>query len=377
MDADDRLAVFERGDAIEVPFDKIESELSALWRKAAESRPGAAPNAVTRACLWNLVLRVDGPEHFIFAKRLIDEVAQRIPTRTIVMAAEPGGADEVRAWVEANWRRPEGERASGSDEVTLLASGGAAARLPSLVRALLHPDAPTAMFWPAEFPELTREVQELIHEADRLIVDTRRLPSETELKQLCAIGAREPNLEIADLSWIGISPLRGLCASLFDPPRDPTVLERLDRVSATSNIEGTQARALLALGWLAARLGWSEMHRVPATGATEDGAQGQRHPRTRRWQARRRDGQNLVIELKTDLSGGKHGVAGLELQAGRDVWSLERQTCIDVSGPDMPPRSQPARSHSNAELVSAALGARGRDPMFREALAYAVRLVEA
>jgi len=140
---DERLAEFERGDAIEVPVDRIESELSALWRKAAENRD--AP--VTRACLWNLVMRVDGPERFARAKRLIDEVAQRIPARTIVMASEPGGAGGVRAWVEANWRRPAGSAASGSDEVTLLASGGGEPRLPSLVRALLHPDAPTAMFW--------------------------------------------------------------------------------------------------------------------------------------------------------------------------------------------------------------------------------------
>jgi hypothetical protein len=42
----------------------------------------------------------------------------------------------------------------------------------------------------------------------------------------------------------------------------------------------------------------------------------------------------------------------------------------------MPPRTQPVRSHSDAELVSAALGARGRDGIYREALAHAVALVE-
>jgi hypothetical protein len=70
-------------------------------------------------------------------------------------------------------------------------------------------------------------------------------------------------------------------------------------------------------------------------------------------------------------------VAGLELSAGQEVWSLKRDTSIHVSGPDMPARTQPARSHSDAELLASALGSRGRDNMFRDALAAASDLVRA
>ena len=145
--------MFERGDAIEVPVGRIEAELAALWRRAAEARPGQIPNAVTRACLWNLVVRVRGDAEFTHAKRVIDDLAQRIPARTIVMRIEPEEPDGLRAWVEANWRRREGGGpASGSDEVTLWASGNAIERVPSLVRALLYSDAPTAMFWAGALP---------------------------------------------------------------------------------------------------------------------------------------------------------------------------------------------------------------------------------
>jgi glucose-6-phosphate dehydrogenase assembly protein OpcA len=206
-------------------------------------------------------------------------------------------------------------------------------------------------------------VRELVHQADRLIVDTRKLESERGLLDLCAIGAREPELQLADLSWIGISPLRGMCAALFDPPRDSSVLERLDRVRVVSNIVGTQARGLLALGWLMSRLGWSDVARA----SEEKGA--------RRWKAKRQDGKPVSLELSTE-PGGDHGVAALELHAGGDVWSLERDTSIHVRGPDLPPRSQPARSHSDAELLASALGSRGRDVMFRDALACAAALVQ-
>jgi glucose-6-phosphate dehydrogenase assembly protein OpcA len=363
--SDEKLVEFERGQAIEVPVGRIEGELAALWRRAAESRPGQIPNAVTRACLWNLVVRVQGEAQFTQAKRLIDDLSQRIPARAIVMRSEPEGKDAIRAWVEANWRRREGGGpASGSDEVTLWAQGNAVEQLPSLVRALLFTDAPTAMFWPGALPSSTAVVRELLHQADRLIVDTRQLTDERGLGELCAIGREDPNLELADLSWIGISPLRGMCAALFDPPRDPAQLYKLDRVRVVSQIHGTQARALLGLGWLMARLGWSEPHRL----GDDDGA--------RRWEAKRRDGQRVQLELAT-APGGRHGVAALELQAGDDVWSITRDECIHVRGPDLPPRAQPARSHSDADLLASALGLRGRDSVYREALAKAAALVSA
>jgi glucose-6-phosphate dehydrogenase assembly protein OpcA len=363
---EERLAEFERGDAIEVAPGRIEAELANLWRQAAESKPGDAPKPVTRACLWNLIVRVQGEPQFVHIKRVIDDLSQRLPARTIVTRVEPDGDDSLRAFVEANWRRREGGAASGSDEVTLWATGRAIERLASLVRALLFSDAPTAIFWPGAPPAIDERTREFLHEADRLIVDTRKLPSEQGLVELCQLGARDPELEVSDLSWLGISPLRGMATSLFDPPRDPTVLARIDRVRVTSNIvHGTQARGLLALGWLASRLGWSQPQR-----------QGDA-PSLRCWRATRRDGRPVLLELATAAGTANHGVAGLDLQAGDAVWSLTRDSAIHVIGPDLPPRTQPARSHTDAELLASALGARGRDVIFKEALAAAAALVMA
>ena len=365
MTSDGHLAEFERGDAIEVAPERIEAELAQLWRRAAEHKPGDAPKPVTRACLWNLIVRVEGEAQFAHIKRVIDDLSQRIPARAIVTRLEKGG-DSLRAFVEANWRRREGGVASGSDEVTLWATGEARERLPSLVRALLFSDAPTAIFWPGTLPPVDERTREFVHEADRLIVDSRKLATEEGLADLCDFGSHDPELELSDLSWLGISPLRGLTTSLFDPPRDPTVLFQLDRVRVTSNIvDGPQARGLLALGWLASRLGWTNAARATPS------------PSLRRWQARRRDGKPVTLELATQAGAASHGVAGLELQAGDAVWSLERDANIQVHGPDIPSRTQPARSHSDAELLASALGARGRDNIYKEALAQAVALVKA
>jgi glucose-6-phosphate dehydrogenase assembly protein OpcA len=358
------LETFEKGGAIEVPIGRIEAELAALWRAAASH----AEKPVTRACLWNFFVRCVGDADFKYGKQLIDDISQRIPARVIVLRPEPGlGEGQIRSWVEANWRR-DGHGASGSDEVTLVAGGKSVERMVSLVRALTITDAPTAMMWIGALPDESAPVRMLLKETDRLIVDSRKLPSEAGLAELARIDAAHPDLEVVDLSWLGVSPLRGLLAAMFDPPQDPTPLERLERVRVTSGVKGPQTRALLCLGWLGARLGWSGYRRVADTGGAGD---------LRRWSATRRDGGTITVELATQLGGADHGVVGLELFDRADTWSLGRdRTCIDVRAPGLPQRLQPARSHSDAELTVSALGPRGRDKVFHEALAHAARLVE-
>jgi glucose-6-phosphate dehydrogenase assembly protein OpcA len=355
------VETFEKGGAIEVPIGRIEAELSALWRAAAarDNKP------VTRACLWNFIVRCVGDVDFKYAKQLIDDISQRVPARVIVLRPEAGtGEGQIRSWVEANWRR-DGHASSGSDEVTLVGTGKSIERMVSLVRALTITDAPTAMMWIGPLPDESAPVRALLKETDRLIVDSRKLPTEAGLADLARIDAAHPELELVDLSWLGVSPLRGLLAAMFDPPHDPSPLERLERVRVTSGVKGTQTRALLCLGWLGARLGWSGYRKLEGAGDL------------RRWSASRRSGGEVIVELATQLGGADHGVVGLELFAHSDSWSLSRdRTCIDVRAPELPQRLQPARSHSDAELTVSALGPRGRDKVFHEALAHAARLVE-
>ena len=361
--SDEKRAQFERGESIEVPLGKIESELTNLWRVAALPKPGETPKAVTRACLWNLILRVEGDQAFIAAKRLVDDLSAHVPARVMVLHVEADRADQpIKAWVEANWRRS-GHVESGSDEVTLYAPGAAANRLPPLVRSLIVPDAPVAMLWFGHPPEELAPVREMLHDINRLIVDSRQIDHESHLADYEAIADMHPTVEIVDLAWLGVRPLRGLCAGLFDG--EPLRLSEIDRVRVISGVQGCQSRALLTLGWLASRLGWGEPRKESA------------QPNRRRWRAKKKGGE-VIMELETRTSGAPHGVVGLELYAGSDQWSLSReQQKIDVHGPGMPDRCQPVRTHADADLVVSALGPRGRDPVYREALHQAVLLVRA
>jgi len=356
----DKLETFERGGAIEVPVAGIEKELAALWREAALK----SGRTVCRACLWNLIVRVDSEPRYIEAKQLVDDLSVQLPARVLVLHAAPDAPDApLRAWVEANWRT-QGYVHSGSDEVTLFAAGRALERVPSLVRALVVTDAPTATLWWG--PPPGAQARELLREVDRLIVDSRKLPSEAGLADYQRICDVQPDLDVVDLAWLGVRPLRGLAAGVFDPPNDPTRLEALDRVHVVSGVSGCQSRALLTLGWLASRLGWSSYRRL----ADEPGV--------RRWRAARRQGGEVLLELETRLDGPSHGVTGLELAAAGDRWTLSRAAgVITVKGPHCATRVQPMRQHTDAELVVSALGPRGRDPIFKDSLREAVGLVGA
>jgi glucose-6-phosphate dehydrogenase assembly protein OpcA len=237
-------------------------------------------------------------------------------------------------------------------------------RLPSLVRSLVVTDAPTAMLWwgPPPLPAS----RELLREIDRLIVDTRKLPGEAGLADYLRVAEDQPELEVADCAWLGVRPLRGLTAGMFDPPNDPRRLDALDRVRVTSGVTGCQSRALLTLGWLSSRLGWKEEQKLPE------------QPGLRSWRVRRRDGGQARVELETRTGGAKHGVIALELQTGDERWNLERSAgVVTVHGSHCTRRLQPMRQHTDAELVISALGPRGRDPMFKDALRGAVALVGA
>jgi len=366
----ERIEIFQRGDSITVSPSRIEAELTVLWRQAA-ARAGEGKGGVTRACLWNLVVRAAaGDEGLTAAKQIVDDLSRFVPARAIVLSMDAAPEEVLTASVEANWRGGHGHTMSGSDEVTLRASGPAVERLPSLVRALLVTDAPTAILQlgPPDGAALRRD--RLVGEVERLVIDTRRLLDESALAEIDRLAAALPNLEIADLAWIGVRPLRGLVASQFDPPAaDPHELTVVDRVEITSGVVGTQTRALLTLGWLGARLGWRGYRGLEAPAAGDAG--------TRRWVAARPDGGEVELVLRTRRGGVSHGVVAVTLQHGERRFTVERgEGLIECHSPDRPPRCQPMRRHNDADLVVRGLSARGRDPQYRDALAEAVRLLQ-
>lgn len=363
----DRTLAFTLGAPIAVEPDRIEQELSALWRKATEREKkseGATHFTVTRACLWNFIVHSDGEAAFKRTKRLIDELSETVPTRIINIYEDSEGGKEgteligndgspLRASIEANFRKSgNGRREVLAEEITLEAQRGESRRLPALVRSLLLGDVPTALFVrnPAvEFQWLPR----LLPEADRFIFNSTELPSGAALRRVYTMLnriERHTTTEIADLGWLRLGPWRNLLAALFDPPSALRALSKLDTVEIHHSSDAEPA-ALLIAGWLRGRLRLGpdkiRFNEVPA------------EPE----QASKRSG----IERVVLRCGEAEFLARL----------VGESNCICLESPFAPERVQPVSSRKDAELMVAAMGVGGRDPLMYEALRLGAELVRA
>lgn len=192
---------FTHGAAIGVDVAGIERELATLWREAAQGS-----NAVMRACAWNLVVLAEG-DQLARGKALSDQVIEHTPSRAIVIHAARDEGKELNAYVSARCRMlPGGGKMLCTEEITLEARGAGADYLPSLTRALLVPDLPSAVLCPALPPE-SALVDELVGVSDRVIFDSRGL----ELESLRHLG---PNA--IDLAWLRLGTFQLELARALD-----------------------------------------------------------------------------------------------------------------------------------------------------------------
>ncbi len=355
----DRVDAFSLGASIAVEPDRIEQELSALWRKAAErAQSEGARFTVTRACLWNLIIHSDGEAEFKRTKRLIDELSESVPAR-IISLHEPGethsslsssAGSPLRASIEANFRRSgSGRREVLAEEITLEAPRTESQRLPGLVRSLLLPDIPTALFVrnpSTDYHWLPR----LAPEADRFIFDSGKLPNGAALQRVYRLMRRMyrgERIEIADLGWLRLWPWRMLLAALFDPPAAAESLRNVEQIVIHHGADGESSAHLLG-GWLLGRLRIS------------------------------RDKLHLCEVASHHPSVGPAEIERVILTAKEHVYSaraMDGNPCICLESPFQPERIQPVSGRPDFELMVAAMGVGGRDPLMYEALRLGTELV--
>jgi len=370
---------FTHGEAIGVDVAAIERDLAALWRESASGAHG-----VTRACLWNLVLHARGEAELAVGKGLVDAIAAAVPARSLVldMRAEAGERD-LEAWISANCQvAPGGGKLLCSEEITIAARASGRARVPALVRALLVPDVPTAALWlgPAPGVDDARALAALTEVAQRLVIDSDDAAAPAGGR---SVGWRAGSwrtllgaaglVQVTDLGWLRLSAFRVLLASCFDPPVGAEGLLRVKRAAVVVSPRGVATGELL-LGWLATRLGWGEARRADGGGAGTGAA------RCRDWRARRAAGEvELGLEVR-DVAAGRDGIWEIVIECDDGptcrVVDIEGEAAgtvrIEMDG--LPTRVVVCEPRPDAELLVAALGARGLDPLYVQAMARAAEL---
>jgi hypothetical protein len=363
---------FVRGEPIAVEVGEIERALGSLWQQASRAGETAA---VSRAALWNVVIPARGRTALAAVKQMVDEMTPVVPTRTLTLclddarrgagAGGSGGSGELEATIESNVvSQPGGARMVYSEEINIAGPPGAEGHFGALVRALQIAGVPTAVFWlDPGAPESLLE-RELLPVTDRLIFDTTACLRPQQLFNLDRLAGAARPLPIADLGWLRLGALRALFAGLFDPPVGGAPLVHARRVTIEHRA-GCDASALLMLSWIGGQLGWRPLR----SAQTSDG--GLRFDFARA-------GQPVAGHLVPGTGAcGRSGILAVEVTTTDDERYAIRRTALDqalLQTPAVPPRPVKLDSPSDAELAVAALGARGRDPLFARCLSYARQL---
>jgi len=179
------------------------------------------------------------------ARAALEGMAERHPSRTIVLFPEPDASDnriDARAQVE-RWEVPDTDRRLVTEVVELTLRGSRAGAPASVVEPLLITDLPVFLRWRGEPPWGEPELEQLVGVADRLIVDSTEwdeLPQ--PYRQLAELF---PRCAASDIAWARTSRWRAHLATLWPGIGDV----------GTIRVRGTAAQAWLLGGWLRSRLG--------------------------------------------------------------------------------------------------------------------------
>jgi glucose-6-phosphate dehydrogenase assembly protein OpcA len=213
---------------------EIERELGA--QRMSESGEPMQRTSVMTHLAWV-------PEQWVeAAEDVLAGLAERHPSRTIVLVPEPDADDGLEADVEVDCY-PVGEHRKVSMETIRLKLCGNRAQAPaSVVAPLLLPDLPVFLRWRGLPPFGDRCFDQLVDTVDRLIVDSTEWAGLPEpYTRLMEIFDR---VAVSDIAWARTSRWR---------PHLATLWPRIADVSRIK-VKGTEAQAHLLAGWLRSRL---------------------------------------------------------------------------------------------------------------------------
>jgi glucose-6-phosphate dehydrogenase assembly protein OpcA len=214
----------------------IERELSELRIDAGENAPYQRTSVMTHTA-WV------PPEWVEMAEDVLRGLAERHPSRTLVLIPQPDEDDGLEADVDVDVFPVGSGRSICTETIRVRLKGTRADAPASVVQPLLLPDLPAFLRWRGMPPFGEAHFEGLVDVMDRLIVDSTEWPDlPSSYGPLTEIFDR---VEVSDIAWARTSRWRPHLATLW--PEIGTV-KRI-------RVQGTAAQAHLLAGWLRSRLG--------------------------------------------------------------------------------------------------------------------------
>jgi glucose-6-phosphate dehydrogenase assembly protein OpcA len=214
---------------------EIEREVSALRTAPGSEAPYQRTSVMTHTA-WV-------PEEWVeAAEDVLSGLAERHPSRTIVLFPQPGQEDGIDADVAVDAFPVGAGRQICTETIRVRLRGSRAAAPASVAQPLFLPDLPVFLRWRGVPDFGAVHWEGLIDVVDRLIVDSSEWPGlPTPYGDLAEVFDR---VIVSDISWARTSRWRAQLATLW-----PKIagLEQM-------RVKGTLAQAHLLAGWLSSRL---------------------------------------------------------------------------------------------------------------------------
>ena len=214
---------------------EIERELSTLRLDPEDATPYQRTSVMTHTA-WV------PPEWVEAAEDVLSGLAERHPSRTVVLFPEPDKGDGLDADVEVDVYPVGGGRHICTETIRVRLRGERAQAPASVVQPLLLPDLPAFLRWRGMPPFGEAHFDGLVDVVDRLIVDSTEWPDlPRSYGPLTEIFDR---VQVSDIAWARTSRWRPHLATLW-----PGIAE-----VKQIRVIGTAAQAQLLAGWLRSRL---------------------------------------------------------------------------------------------------------------------------
>lgn len=240
-------------------------DVAGIHAELHRARSGATPDgcASCGVATMNFIVYVDDPEHRSWVLERALRVADKHPSRLIVLDATvgDGGAD-----VSASAR--EGSGTTVLSERIDCAVGGLDERaIAAIAFDLRIPDIPTVLWWGSSQLVGNDALAAIAEVTTTLVVDSSGgARGGAGIKELAAFRAGHPVVALRDLAFMRLAPWREMIAQFFD---DPALFADVFSLTQLEIEAGSDAEALYLAAWLGSRLSWEACD--PHTFCTRDG----------------------------------------------------------------------------------------------------------
>ena len=350
----------------------IESELDGLWSQFNKNISGG--QTVMRACMSNLIIYCDTSEEAEIISQELTAIVEVHPAKILLLMGKGQPKKEtLEAFVSIYYMAVADGLQVCAERIDILSKPEVAARLPSVARAQLIGDLPTALWWASRQtpPDAGTVFFELAELADQIIYDNMGWVNPTKGISTMTrwVASQQEDLVFYNLAWRRTAVWRKLISQVLDPQVAPDALASL-RLIEIDHGPHAFAMSWLLVGWLACQLNWKPTEGKPLSDSEMVWRFQNNHHEIKVVAHRLPKGEPLIYRVLFDWNQkGNEGRTRFERLDHERIGIEETRATAS-------PRVFAAHIPTRSALVSAQLAHRDRDKVFEKAMSITNAMAE-